>query len=101
MSCARGCCDTPRDHYLSIGISSAAMPSRQGARYATARSKAESQLSKDLVAYKSLTESGVQPPQIDGCAELQAKAETKHEVEAGIGLSTQTQRKQLKQVMGE
>lgn len=100
MSCPRGCCETYREHLLSIGISSAAMPSRQSARYATKRAEAEKTLSKDLAAYKTLAfEQGYQPKQIDGCHELAQKAGSKAEIEAGVVLQTDKQRAQLKEVM--
>lgn len=100
MPCSRGCCENQREHYLSVGISSAAMPTRNGPRIARENER-ERQLSKDLDAYKDLRQDGIQPHHIDGCHDLAKKAETKAEIEAGIALKTDKQRAQLKAVMGD
>lgn len=100
MSCKRGCCASQIEHYRSIRLSSTATPSRKGT-YVAQRTQAEAQLSKDLDAYKTVAfEQGVQPKQIDGIADLAKKAETKAEIEAGVALSSNKQRTQLKEVMG-
>lgn len=39
---------------------------------------------KDMPAYRRLREDGLQPPRIDGCAELEAKASEKTQVEMGV-----------------
>lgn len=99
MPCARGCCETQREHYLSVGISAAAMPSRNGPRIARENER-EKNLRKDLDAYKDLRDDGIQPHHIDGCHDLAKKAETKAEIEAGVALKTKAQREQLKEVLG-
>jgi hypothetical protein len=71
VSCLRGCCASFGEHARSLTLS--AGPS------ATARK--ESALSKDLDAYARLVRSGAQPKGIDGAAELERFATTKHEVE--------------------
>lgn len=38
---------------------------------------------KDMSAYSRMRKEGLQPPQIDGCADLETKATTKFEVEVG------------------
>ena len=81
MACARGCCATPRDHYLSVGISSTCLPNKGGP--ITAIKKREESWEKDMPAYKALREQGLQPPRIDGSAELASKAETKFEINRG------------------
>lgn len=80
MTCARGCCPTPRDHYLSVGISATAMPSRKGP--VIARLKSDDNFSKDGPAYKRLVAQGYQPDHIDGCAEVEQRAESRVEVES-------------------
>lgn len=80
MSCSRGCCPTPRDHYLSIGISATATPSRKGP--VIAKLTSDKNFSKDGPAYKRLVKQGYQPDHIDGCAEIEARAESRVEVES-------------------
>jgi hypothetical protein len=41
---------------------------------------------KDMPAYKRLRKEGLQPKRIDGAAEVEKKAETKFQVETGIGI---------------
>jgi len=45
-----------------------------------------------MPAYKALRAQGLQPPHIDGSAELMAKAETRFEVESGQVLQGQTKK---------
>lgn len=70
MSCPRGCCATYREHLRGITIATS-RPAIQAERREMA----------DMDAYKRLVQSGVQPRQIDGAAELERGAEAKHEVE--------------------
>ena len=65
MSCSRGCCPTPRDHWLSVTISAAATPSRKPEVQAV--NDREKRWDKDLPAYKSLRKQGYTPERIDGC----------------------------------
>ena len=81
MACSHGCCPTNRDHWLSIGTTSAAMPSR-GARVAATASR-ERALDRDLDAYQRLRRDGVQPRQIDGCAAVEKVATERHHIEGG------------------
>lgn len=92
MTCSRGCCATQRDHYLSVGISATATPSRSGP--VISRLKSESNFAKDGPAYKRLVANGLQPDHIDGCAEVEAQAESRVEVEA-VKVLSQQKRKQL------
>lgn len=98
MPCSRGCCETQREHWLSVGISSTAMPSRSGPRVARENER-EAQLSKDLHAYRELRKNGTQPHHIDGCHDLAQRAGSKVEIEAGVPLRTKKQREQLEAVM--
>lgn len=70
MSCRRGCCTTQAEHYRSVTIFGPS-PQRDAAR----------REDRDMHAYKRLVQSGVQPKQIAGAAELEKGAEAKHEVE--------------------
>ena len=65
----------------TISFGSSAMPTRSPV--ATATEAREKRWSKDMPAYKELRAQGLQPPKIDGSAELAAKAETRFEVESG------------------
>ena len=47
------------------------------------RDAVEKQWDKDLPAYKRLRQGGHQPPSTDGCADLEARATTAFEIEAG------------------
>lgn len=43
----------------------------------------EKQWSRDMPAYKRLRQDGTQPKRIDGCAELEARAVDRQEIEMG------------------
>ena len=90
MSCSRGCCPDQRTHYLSIGISAAAMPTRSGP--VIAKLQSDKAFDKDGAAYKRLRKQGLQPRQIDGSAEIEVKAETRVEVESGKVLTPKKKR---------
>lgn len=82
MGCGKPCkCESYRAHLLSVGIAATAMPSRKGA-VAVTEAK-ERTLHRDRDAYKRLRQDGLQPPQIDGCAQLEQRATTATEVESG------------------
>lgn len=80
MPCSRGCCDTQREHYLSVGLSATCTPTRSGR--VLQQMDSDKRFAKDGPAYKRLRKEGLQPERIDGCAEIEAKAETKAQVEA-------------------
>lgn len=46
-------------------------------------SRLERRWQRDMPAYKRLREDGLQPPRIDGCADLEVNASTRFEVESG------------------
>lgn len=81
MSCDRGCCPTNRDHWLSIAVAPSATPSRHP--QAVEVNEREKRWQKDMPAYKAIRKNGLQPKQIDGCAELQTRATTQQEIELG------------------
>lgn len=81
MSCSRGCCETQREHYLSVRLSSTCTPSRNGA-YRTQQIEAtEKRWSKDFAAVKQMKKEGIVPKTTEGAAELLSKANTRLEVE--------------------
>ena len=64
---------------VSFGMGTS--PTRNGnAAVVEAREK---RWAKDMPAYKELRAQGLQPPRIDGSAELAARAETRFEIETG------------------
>ena len=68
----------------SVSVPSSVTPTRRdGARHAKWVNDTENRWHKDMPAYKRLVQDGLQPPRIDGCAELEAKATSKHEIESG------------------
>lgn len=80
MPCTKGCCDTQREHWLSVGIAPSATPTRSGAAQINAT---EDQWSKDMDAYKSMRRQGLQPRGIDGADHLAAIATDPLEIEMG------------------
>jgi hypothetical protein len=79
MTCERGCCPSPAEHYRSLSFYSVG----EGTVH-----KREKQLAKDRDAYKRLRENGTQPARLDGCARIEQVASTKEEVEHGHSLRT-------------
>ena len=65
----------------TISFGSSGMPTRSPVAAAT--EAREKRWNKDMPAYKALRAQGLQPPRIDGSAELASKAETRFEVESG------------------
>jgi len=67
-----------------VSVPASVTPTRRdGARHAKWVNETENRWHKDMPAYKRLVQDGLQPPRIDGCAELEAKASTRAEIELG------------------
>lgn len=67
-----------------FSVPASATPTRRaGASHAAWVNATENRWHKDMAAYKRLVQDGVQPPKIDGCADLEKKAESRAEVELG------------------
>lgn len=96
MACSRGCCETQREHYLSISVAPSATPSRKGGADAARINAKEKEWARDMPAYKNLRKNGVQPKSIDGAARLEG-ATDKLEVEAGALFPTPEIRKQVRE----
>lgn len=79
--CPRGCCRSARDHFRSIRTIG------EGTRHENRR---ERTLSKDLAAYRSLTEDGLEPKRIDGCAELVGRDAPRHVIEGNLPVEVDT-----------
>jgi hypothetical protein len=68
----------------TVSVPSSVTPTRRaGAQHAKWVNDTENRWHKDMPAYNRLVEDGLQPPRIDGCAELEAKATSKQQIEAG------------------
>jgi len=82
-------CDEPltddevphREGFPHIGAS--LRETQKGAARTIQIDKTEAQWHKDIPAYVRMRKNGEQPPHIDGCAELEARATTRFEVESG------------------
>lgn len=72
MTCAKGCCPSPREHYKSLRF----LDVGQGSYHQKDR-----QLAKDRDAYKRLRQDGLQPKRVDGSHRVEAEATTKAQVE--------------------
>jgi putative FmdB family regulatory protein len=68
-------------YYGNINFAPSAMPTRNSD--AATRNAHEKQLEKDLPAYARLRKEGMQPKSTVGAAELEARAESRFEVEYG------------------
>ena len=92
----------------TIGIpmlSPSSTPTRGNGVDMAATRIAEKSKVADMDAYKRLRKDGVQPPAINGSAQLEARAEEKHEVNSGHTFSTAAGRKRsmglVKDMVGE
>lgn len=75
MACARGCCDTPADHFRSIGTAHRVAPE------VNARDKI---LSEDMAAYKRLRKGGQVVAKMHGARNLERAAEIPQELKLGM-----------------
>ncbi len=76
MTCARGCCPSPREHYQSLRF----LDTGQGSYHQKDR-----QLAKDRDAYKRLRNEGLQPRSVDGSHYVEQTASTPEQVEGRPG----------------
>jgi len=76
MPCARGCCPTFADHVRSIRFGSRAGD-------VVRANQRDAAFAKDREAYRRLRRDGLQPPRIDGCAALEARADHVTQVTMG------------------
>lgn len=89
MACPSSCKDTDctltyRQHLLGIGVAPSATPTRGKGWHASQVNAKEKAWERDLPAYKALRKDGLQPPKIDGSADLQAKATDAGHVTTGM-----------------
>ena len=76
----------------TVSVAPSATPTRQGGAEAANVNATEARWHKDMDAYKSMRDQGIQPRSIDGADELAARASDKFEVEAGHVLKTKQAR---------
>ena len=72
MSCDRGCCPSPKEHYKSLTFTYRG----EGSYHQRDR-----QLAKDRDAYKRLRDEGLQPRSVDGSHRVEQTASTPAQVE--------------------
>lgn len=91
QGCGKKCnCPTLREHYLSIGISAAATPTRDRSQETVAAIDREKRWEKDMPAYARLRKEGLQPRHVDGSHRMEAGFNDKIEIEAGTKLADKT-----------
>lgn len=77
MSCSRGCCASPAEHFRSVGMRGFPSDTELMAR----------QWDRDMPAYKRLRRQGLQPPGIDGCRQLEQVASMQQEITLGTAIT--------------
>lgn len=65
MPCARGCCRTQAEHFRSVAMATKALVDGN---------RRDAKLVKDLRAYKSMVDQGLEPCRTEGAWELQDKS---------------------------
>lgn len=79
-------------------MAAAALPTRR--RAVIVGNAKDSRLGSDRDAYKRLRDSGLQPERLQGAAEVEARAQSRLEVERGVILND-TQREQVRLLASE
>lgn len=83
----------------TVAIAPSTMPSRNP-RAAQVKAT-EQRWEDDMPAYRRLRANGIQPRGIDGCAELEAKAADRFEVETGHVFKTREERQKVREGMAQ
>jgi len=65
----------------SVAVSSAATPSRSSAMQVQSTNDLAKRWDKDIPAYRRLVKDGLQPEGVDGCAEIEKRADHKEQVQ--------------------
>jgi hypothetical protein len=73
MSCTRGCCATPAEHYKSLVFATGPV--------STQIRDLTRQFDADMDAYPQLRAEGIQPQRVSGSAELLRREAPKHVIE--------------------
>lgn len=75
MTCARGCCPTPKEHFRSVALTGGAL---------VAGNNADRRLLRDMRSYRSMIDQGLEPKCMTGAADLEATARTAAEIEGRL-----------------
>lgn len=89
--CSRGCCSSFAEHVRSVAFAPSTMPNRHP--NAVEKNRMEARWERDMPAFKRLCESGVEPTTTEGCADMEARAETRVEVEQNQVIEDRATRK--------
>lgn len=89
------CCGTATSRKITgVMIAPSAAPTRShGGIDMEATKAAERAKDRDMAAFKRLVDQGVTPPQINGSADLELRAESKNEITAGYVAKTKEGRR--------
>ena len=93
-SCSK-CGGVVRKYYGNVRLAPSVTPTRSNVNF-DATSSAEKAKVRDMAAYKRLREEGLQPPAINGSANLESKAGTKHEINSGMLLKDEGRKRKEK-----
>ncbi len=95
MSCAKGCCESPREHYQSLVVAKG----DTSPEVLDIRTR-DAQLDRDRSAYKRLRDDGVQPNQVDGSAHLEQSAVEQIDIDFKVPIPKEN-RDQVKEIVAE
>lgn len=87
-------CKEGRGCIRSVTISASATPSRRPV--AAHNNWRDKRMEQDNAAYRRLRNQGLRPAGIDNCAQMEAKARTRYEIEAGVCMPETIPTKELK-----
>lgn len=96
------CGGVTRKYYGNVRLAPSVMPTRSNIDFNATKAN-EAAKSKDMAAYKRLRKEGYQPPAINGSAELEQRAGTRHEINSGVILKEegrQRKEKALNDILG-
>tara|TARA_B100001996_G_scaffold215848_1_gene165914 strand:+ start:1277 stop:1627 length:351 start_codon:yes stop_codon:yes gene_type:complete len=93
-SCSE-CGGVVRKYYGNVRLAPSVTPTRSNVNF-DATSSAEKAKVRDMAAYKRLRGEGLQPPAINGSANLESKAGTKHEINSGMLLKDEGRKRKEK-----
>ena len=85
----------------AVRVAPSACPTRTSVVDVAATNKAEKRKAADMDAYKRLRRDGVQPPEINGSAKLEAHAETGYEITAGHTFRSDASRRRTVGILDE
>lgn len=71
MPCARGCCGSQREHYLSVRLSAEATPSSKAVL--VEQLERDKRVKADCAAYRRLVKAGMDNHKVEGSADRESK----------------------------